>query len=147
MQFTAFNNNSTIPVKSEISWPNANCYFKFNPVAITIGLLNNTLYDILATTDSSFMNATVNATSVQSNCGLLANLSFSNSVLQNLSFLDNGIGSGYFVLNASYNGKFFILKITYCGLLMAFQSLSHQYDFKLQEIKLPLYQDIILIHL
>ncbi|KAG8215448.1 hypothetical protein J3R82DRAFT_9062 [Butyriboletus roseoflavus] len=116
MQFTAFNSYSTILVQSAVAWPNAttlanvpwgNTFYEGLPPSgllsniQTIGLLNNTLYDILTTTDPSFTNATVNATSLQSNCGLLSNLTFSNLGPQYLNFSDGGIGPGYFVLNIS----------------------------------------------
>ena len=141
MQFTAFNSTSTIPIQSEMAWPNATVItdgsqwegsFQGLPPSSflsniqTIGLLNNTLYDILTTTDSSFTTAIVNATSLQSNCGLLSNLTFSILGQQNLSFFDNGIGSGYFLLNGSSSSKleFFTLKITCCELLMAHHNLD-----------------------
>ena len=93
MQFTAFNSYSTIFVQSEMAWPNPttlanlivlNIFYQglasssFFSSIQTIGLLNNTLYNILTTTNSSFTNATMNATFLQSTCGLLSNLTFSN---------------------------------------------------------------------
>ena len=64
----------------------------------TNGLLNNTIYDILTTTQSSFINATVNATSLQVTCGLLSNLSFYNSsVSSGLNFSVDGLGQESFV--------------------------------------------------
>ena len=110
MQFTAFDSYSTIPVQSEMAWPNdtvlgsgfwSSTFVGIPPNSLlsniqTIGLLNNTLYDILTTTDSSFTNATVNATSLQANCGLLSNLTFYNS--NTLNFSMNNFGSGNIVL-------------------------------------------------
>ena len=133
MQFTAFNSYSTIPVQSAMAWPNAttlanvswgDTFFEgLPPTSLlssiqTIGLLNNTLYDILTTTDPSFTNATVNATSLQSNCGLLSNLTFSNLYPQYLNLSDTSIGSGYLVLNGSDPGEFFTFRITCCGSLV-----------------------------
>ena len=144
MQFIAFDSYSTIPIQSAITWPNAttlanmtlpnSLYQSLPPSSFlsniqTIGLLNNTLYDILTTTDSSFTKATLNATSLQSYCGLLSNLTF-NSSIHTLSFSDNGFGFGSFVLLGDIDGMFlflfyfFKLKIIYCGLLMALHNLQ-----------------------
>ena len=141
MQFTVFNSNSTCFVQSKNPWPNATTFVDgswANTFASglpsrsllssiqTIGLLNNTLYDILTTIDSSFTQAIVNTTSLQSNCGLLSNLAFSNLGQPNLSFSDNGFGSAYFILNhiPDFQGKFSIFKITYCRLLTALYNLA-----------------------
>ena len=128
MQFTAFNSSSIITMQSEMAFPNATVLANgtwqgtstatpsssFLSSIQTIGLLNNTLYGILTTTDSSLVNATVNATSLQSTCGLLSNLTCSlNLDVQNLNFSNNDIGSGYFILNSNVSGKFFTLIITY----------------------------------
>ena len=72
----------------------------------TFGLLNNTLYNIVTTTDPSFTNTTVNATSFQANCGLLSNLILNSSgSLSNLNFSVDDFGSGSFEF--FHMGKFF----------------------------------------
>lgn len=81
----------------------------------TIGLLNNTLYDILTTTDPSFTNATVNATSLQANCGLLSNLTFYNTTPSPiLNFSVNDFDSESFELYC----EFFKWSVKYCELYM-----------------------------
>ena len=109
MQFTAFNSTSTISIQSSITWPNSTVFLNGSPWIApfqivppssllasiqTNGLLNNTIYDILGTTDPSFMNATVNATSLQASCGLLSNLTFNSGVWPILNFSFDGLGSG-----------------------------------------------------
>ena len=143
MQFTAFNSYSIIPIQSAMTWPNATVIAGawgstfmagLPPSSLlssiqAIGLVNNTLYDILTTTNSSFANATVNATSLQSTCGLLSNLTFQVELgLQNLSFSNNGLGSGNIIVNLGSDGKFITLRITYCGLFMAVHNLSDSPD-------------------
>ncbi|KAG8217910.1 hypothetical protein J3R82DRAFT_6076 [Butyriboletus roseoflavus] len=100
MQFTAFNSSSIITIQSAIALPNATVLvngtwpgtFQGIPPSNllsnvqTTGLLNNTLYDILTTTDSSFTNATVNATALQANCGLLSNVTY-----DSFNFSANGL--------------------------------------------------------
>ena len=109
MQFIAFNSTSTISVQSNVTWPNSTvlanggtwiAQFQTVPPSSLLaniqinGLLNNTIYDILGTTDPSFMNATVNATSLQASCGLLSNLTFNSGVWPILNFSFDGLGSG-----------------------------------------------------
>ena len=93
LQFTTYNSTSIISVPTLVSWPNsstlANYAWTFAiqdmpPISLadnlqTNGLLNNTIYDILTTNHSRFINATVNATSLQASCGLLSNISYHNS--------------------------------------------------------------------
>ena len=93
MQFTAFNSTSIIPIQSTVTWPSSivltngswagpNLIVTPNNLLQnmeTLGLLNNTIYDIVNLTDPAFTTAIVNATSLQANCGLLSNLTFSNS--------------------------------------------------------------------
>ncbi|KAG8215508.1 hypothetical protein J3R82DRAFT_9153 [Butyriboletus roseoflavus] len=113
MQFTAFNSSSIITMQSTMAFPNATILVNgtwwgaFDSIPSssllsniqTTGLLNNTLYDTLNTTDSSFTNAIVNATSLQASCGLLSNLTFDNSGLTpTLNFSVNNFGSGSFGL-------------------------------------------------
>jgi hypothetical protein len=113
MQFIAFNSTSTIPVQTLIAWPNStilsNSFWigviqTMPPISLTDdlqtnGLLNNTIYDILTTTQPSFTNATVNATSLQASCGLLSNLSYYNSSSSaGLNFSVDGLGQGTFIL-------------------------------------------------
>ena len=110
MQFTAFNSTFTISTKSNVivTWPNSTVLangtwgapFQTVPPSSllaniqTNGLLNNIIYDILDTTNPGFMNATVNATSLHTSCGLLSNLTFSNSGMSpTLNFSVDGLGS------------------------------------------------------
>ena len=112
MQFIAFNSTSTISVQTLIAWPNSSVLSipswtyaieTMPPISLiddlkTNGLLNNTIYDIIATTQSSFTNATVNATSLQASCGLLSNLSYYNSSISpGLNFSVDGLGQGTLV--------------------------------------------------
>ena len=114
MQFTAFNSTSTISIQSNVTWPNSTVLATgswSNPFEIvqpssllaniqTNGLLNNTIYDILDATNPGFINATVNATSVQTSCGLLPNLTFSKSAISpSLNFTADGLGSQNFSLD------------------------------------------------
>ena len=104
MQFTAFNSTSIIPVQSSVTWPSSTTYWE-GPNQIvppsnllqntkTIGLINNTIYDIVNTTDPAFTTAIMNATSLQANCGLLSNLTFSNSgSLPTFNFSIDGLGN------------------------------------------------------
>ena len=112
MQFTAFNSTSTISVKSNVTWPNSTVLANgtwaapFPPSTLlaniqTNGLLNNTIYDILDTTNPGFMNAAVNATSLHTSCGLLSNLTFSNSGISPiLNFSVDNLGFESFALNS-----------------------------------------------
>ena len=109
MEFTAYNSTSTSSVQTLVTWPNSSVLSyttwmdSMPPITLiddlhTNGLLNNTIYDILTTTQSSFINATVNATSLQVTCGLLSNLSFYNSsVSSGLNFSVDGLGQESFV--------------------------------------------------
>ena len=112
MQFTAYNSTSTITIPTLIPWPNSSVVSDGSWIdAIqampsislvddlqTNGLLNNTIYDILTTSHPSFINATVNATSLQASCGLLSNISCYNSEILgfpgNLTFSTDGLGQG-----------------------------------------------------
>ena len=152
VQFTAFDSSSSITIQSSMALPNATVLtngawtttvLDIPPNSLllniqTIGLLNNTLYDILTPTDSSFKNATVNATSLQASCGLLSNLTFSDSnQTPIIIFSVDDFGSGYLEF---YNGEFFKWNIKYCAIYYkAF------YQEKLQEIKLALltYQSLL----
>ncbi|KAF8132764.1 hypothetical protein EV363DRAFT_1416435 [Boletus edulis] len=118
MEFTAYNSTSIISIPTLVAWPNssviANGSWTFAiqqtvpPISLvndlqTNGLLNNTIYDILTTTQSNFANATVNATSLQATCGLLSNLSWHNSSTTGgqpatLNFSTDGLGHGAFSL-------------------------------------------------
>lgn len=117
VQFTAFNSTSTIPVQSTVTWPNSTVVTNgswVGPNQIvtpsnllqnmeTIGLLNNTIYDIVNTTNSAFTTAIVNATTLQANCGLLSNLTFSDSRSPpTFNFSVDGLG------NASLLGSRFL---------------------------------------
>ena len=53
------------------------------PSLSTQGLLNNAVYDT-PLVNSTSVNATVNATTIRANCGLLSNLSYSTSGSSNL---------------------------------------------------------------
>ena len=116
MQFIAFNSTSTISVQTLIAWPSSSVLSNSSwigaiqtmpPITLiddlqTNGLLNNTVYDILTTTQPGFTNATVNATSLQSSCGLLSNLSYYNSTsLPGLNFSVEGLGQGSFSFQAN----------------------------------------------
>ena len=120
MQFTAFNSSSIITMQSAMAFPNGtvlanqtwqNTFSVIPPSSFlssiqTIGLSNNTLYDIVTTTNPSLTNATVNATSLQANCGLLSNLTLNDSgPLSTLNFSGNGFRSGGFEF--SNDGRFF----------------------------------------
>ncbi|KAF8836819.1 hypothetical protein BDN67DRAFT_973663 [Paxillus ammoniavirescens] len=114
MQFTAFNSTTTTPVQSSIAWPNqtVNLTGLDWGAAVpgvpsmhmlsdlsTYGLSNNTVYDTLTTADPLFVNATVNATSLQASCGLLSNLTYTaNSNItpptHYVNFSVSGLGSG-----------------------------------------------------
>ena len=111
MQFTAFNSTSTSFVQTLVSWPNSSVLSNATwldaiqtmpSISLidnlqTNGLLNNTIYDIITITQSSFTNAAVNATSLQASCGLLSNLSFFNSTsvgFPGFNFSVNGLGQG-----------------------------------------------------
>ncbi|KIJ14602.1 hypothetical protein PAXINDRAFT_12700 [Paxillus involutus ATCC 200175] len=120
MQFTAFNSTSITSVQSSVAWPNPSVNLTgLNWVAAvsavpsmnmlsdlsTYGLSNNTLYDTLTTADPLFVNATVNATSLQASCGLLSNLTYNvnpdiNSTLPThyVNFSVSGLGFGAFSL-------------------------------------------------
>ncbi|KAF9219704.1 hypothetical protein BS17DRAFT_769774 [Gyrodon lividus] len=131
MQFTAFNSTITSSVQSTMAWPSQSfdlagvSWIEAVPAVpstnllsglSTYGLSNNTLYDTLITADPFFVNATVNATSLQANCGLLSNLSYgltytvnSNVPDYNVNFSVNGLGSGTFLLGQeSPNEVFFV---------------------------------------
>jgi hypothetical protein len=68
----------------------------------TYGLSNNTLYDTLTTANPLFVNATVNATSLQASCGLLSNLTYNvnpdmtSTPTHYVNFSVSGLGSGAF---------------------------------------------------
>ena len=121
IQFTAYNSTSIISVPTLISWPNSSvlsdpiwqeAFQSIPPINLvdnlqTNGLLNNTIYDILTTTYSSFTHATVNATSLQANCGLLSNISYygpsqvlpgSTTSISQLNFSVDGLGQGVLLL-------------------------------------------------
>ncbi|KAF8842346.1 hypothetical protein BDN67DRAFT_383903 [Paxillus ammoniavirescens] len=120
MQFTAFNSTLTTSVQSSMAWPNQSVDFTglnwvgaVNAVPSmnmlsdlsTYGLSNNTLYDTLTTADPLFVNATVNATSLQASCGLLSNLTYhvnpdttSAAPTHYVNFSVSGLGSGAFIL-------------------------------------------------
>ena len=80
MEFTTYNSTSTVLVQTLMPWPNStvishgswiDAIQTIPPIGLidnlqTPGLLNNTIYDVPITTmESSFINATVNATSLQ----------------------------------------------------------------------------------
>ncbi|KAF8417545.1 hypothetical protein L210DRAFT_3427955, partial [Boletus edulis BED1] len=118
MEFTAYNSTSIISIPTLVAWPDssviANGSWTFAlhtvpPISLvndlqTNGLLNNTVYDILTTTQSNFANATVNATSLQATCGLLSNFSWHNSTSSidppTLNFSTDGLGHGAFFLDS-----------------------------------------------
>ncbi|KIK92696.1 hypothetical protein PAXRUDRAFT_13082 [Paxillus rubicundulus Ve08.2h10] len=120
MQFTAFNSTITTSVQSSMAWPGPSVNLTgLNWVAAvsavpsmdmlsdlsTYGLSNNTLYDTLTTADPLFVNATVNATSLQASCRLLSNLTYNVNPDTNsthpthyVNFSVSGLGSGAFAL-------------------------------------------------
>ena len=114
MEFTAYNSTSTVLVQTLVPWPNSTVISNDTwfdsiqttpPIGLidnlqTPGLLNNTIYDVLTTTTQpSFINATVNATSLQASCRLLSNLSYYNSSgSPGLNFSVDGLGQGSFTL-------------------------------------------------
>ena len=89
MQFEVFYGSENDTAQSTLGWP-ASGSFAINtydwedlapiipldqlPSLPTTGLLNNTVYD-MPVVDSTSVNATVNATTIHANCGLLSNLS------------------------------------------------------------------------
>lgn len=114
LQFTAFNITSTISVQSTVTWPNSSVLTNgtwVGPSQIvppstllanleTVGLLNNTVYDIINTTDPTLTTAIVNSTSIQSSCGLLSNLTtFTLDESFTLNFFIDGIGNESFLLD------------------------------------------------
>ncbi|KAF8431895.1 hypothetical protein L210DRAFT_3633500 [Boletus edulis BED1] len=120
MEFTAYNSTSITSIPTLVTWPNSSVIANGSwtyaiqtvpPISLvndlqTNGLLNNTIYDILTTTQSNFANATVNATSLQATCGLLSNLSWHNSTstsgpMATLNFSTDGFGHGAFSLIAN----------------------------------------------
>ena len=118
LQFIAYNSTSIISVPTLVPWPNSSILADFTqwtgaiqsmpPIGLvdnlqTNGLLNNTIYDILTTSHPRFINATVNATSLQASCGLLSNISISyynpqmpgfSSNIPQLHFSIDGLGQG-----------------------------------------------------
>ena len=117
MQFTAFNSTSNISVQSTVTWPNSTVLANGTWVGAnqmvppstllgnmeTVGLLNNTIYDIVDTTDPALTTAIVNATSLQANCGLLSNLTFSNSgISPMLNFSVDGLGNASFLFSSKF---------------------------------------------
>ena len=113
MEFTAYNSTSTVSAQTLIPWPSNSVISNGSwiesiqtmpPISLidglqTNGLLNNTIYDILTTTQPRFTDATVNATSLQASCGLLSNLSYYNSSSSpGLNFSADGLGQGSFAL-------------------------------------------------
>ncbi|KIJ08401.1 hypothetical protein PAXINDRAFT_18463 [Paxillus involutus ATCC 200175] len=115
MQFTAFNSTITTSVQSSMAWPNQSVDLtglnwgaavpdlpSMNMLSDlgTYGLSNNTLYDTLTTANALFVNATVNATSLQASCGLLSNLTYNESpdmsIPSYINFSVGGLGSGPF---------------------------------------------------
>ena len=87
MQFEVFSSSKTITVPSTLAWPASFDNTTYNwpalspivpldqlPNLSTNGLLNSTVYDT-PLVDSMSMNATVNATTIHVDCGLLSNLS------------------------------------------------------------------------
>lgn len=91
MQFEVFSISKNNPVQSTLAWPTSFCNTTYNwaelspivpldqlPSLSTKGLLNSTVYDT-PSVDSTSVNATVNATTIYANCGLLSNLSLGSS--------------------------------------------------------------------
>lgn len=87
MQFEVFSSSKNNAVQSTLAWPPSFCNTTYNwaelspivpldqlPSLSTKGLLNSTVYDT-PSVDSTTVNATVNATTIDANCGLLSNLS------------------------------------------------------------------------
>lgn len=106
MQFQTFNSIVVNMVQSTLAWPNLSVNLQdLNWVDIapvipvvtqlpdlsTEGLFGSTVYDTPLVTPTS-LNATVGATTVHTNCGLLSNLSF-NSTTFALNFTTSSLGS------------------------------------------------------
>ena len=138
MQFTAFNSSSIIMMQPVIALPDAtilangtwqNAFSVMPPGSLlsniqTIGLLNNTIYDVVTTTgDPTLTNAIVNATALQANCGLLSNPTFSGAS-STLNFSINGFGSGSFEFNNI--GKYSKWSIKCCTIW----KVLYQHNFK-----------------
>ncbi|KAF8439689.1 hypothetical protein L210DRAFT_3760707 [Boletus edulis BED1] len=114
MEFTPFNSTSTISIQSSVTWPNSTVLTNGSwagPSEIvppntllanmeTVGLLNNTVYDIVNTTNPAFTTAVVNATSLTSGCGLVPNITyFSTNISTTLNFSVDGLGFWSFLFN------------------------------------------------
>ena len=98
MQFEVFSSTRDNTAQSTLAWPASfdNNTYEWSvlstlvpldqlPSLSTQGLVNNTVYDT-PLVDSTSVNATVNATTIHANCGLLSNLSFhSNSGVLSLN--------------------------------------------------------------
>lgn len=106
MQFEVFSGSENTAVQSTLAWPASFCNTSYNwtelspivpldqlPSLSTKGLLNSTVYDT-PLVDSTFVNATVNATTIYANCGLLSNLSltsgFVSTVVPTLGLINIG---------------------------------------------------------
>lgn len=87
IQFEVFPSGMNKTMQSALAWPASSTNTTYNwdslspiipldqlPSLSSKGLTNNTVYDI-PSVDSASVNATVNATTINANCGLLSNLS------------------------------------------------------------------------
>ncbi|KAG6377957.1 hypothetical protein JVT61DRAFT_14751 [Boletus reticuloceps] len=114
MEFTPFNSTSTISIQSSVTWPNSTVLTNGSwagPSEIvppntllanmeTVGLLNNTVYDIVNTTNPVLTTAVVNATSLTSGCGLVPNITYlSTNISTTLNFSVDGLGFWSFLFD------------------------------------------------
>ncbi|KAG1744644.1 uncharacterized protein EDB91DRAFT_1246758 [Suillus paluster] len=117
LQFQTFNSSMTTYVPTTLGWVDVSTFSNLGqwsvanwgaitaslpvisqfPGLVMAGLSNNTVYDTMQTS-SMVGNATVNATTVTSNCGLLPNVTY----IRNNDTADAQFGSGdYFYMTAS----------------------------------------------
>ena len=108
MQFEVFSSSKTITVPSTLAWPASFDNTTYNwsalsaivpldqlPSLSTNGLFDSTVYDT-PLVDSTSVNATVNATTIHADCGLLSNLSLGSDSSLNATIPTLGLMSiGY----------------------------------------------------
>ena len=121
MEFQAYNATSTMTVPSNTTSPDLSINLTILDMATTAplvplvfnnltglstdGLINSTLYDTFPKTPQ-MVNASVNAKTIQANCGLLSNLTYTSyqDVVENISASMSGIGEVNFVVESQSEG-------------------------------------------
>ncbi|KAF8557944.1 hypothetical protein OG21DRAFT_1494264 [Imleria badia] len=114
MEFQPYNATSTTAVPSNATWPGPSVNLTtLNMAAVgqlvplmsslsglsTDGLINSTLYDTFSKTPQ-MVNATVNATAVRANCGLLPNLTYTNGSELTITASMSGVGEVGFIVSS-----------------------------------------------